>query len=97
MSSPQHFSNTNDLALATQIMQASFAEKNHVARSSSSPKHSKKMDSDAASVSSFGSSISMLKTKFHHSSSSYPREKSTKTLEQISQRNVLRNQVHIGI
>jgi hypothetical protein len=58
--------NPNDKSLAVQSMEASRAERTHVARNPFEPM---KKDADAASVSSFGSSISLLKDKFRSSSS----------------------------
>jgi len=81
-----------DRSLAAQIVEASHAERTHVA-SPKPKKHSKKMESDAASVSSFGSSIGLLKNKFHHSSSSSTAE--NKTLASM-QKKILRNQVNIA-
>lgn len=94
MAPESHFSNPffpNDRSLAAQIVEASKAEQNHVAVPK--PKKQKKMEADAASVSSFGSSIGLLRSKLHRpSSSSSPAEKKAPA---SMQKNILRNQVNI--
>jgi hypothetical protein len=85
-----HFSNPffpNDKSLAMKIVEASRYEQAHVASSKPSRKHNK-IDSDTASVSSFGSSVSLLKSKFRSSPSA------GKTSSSSSQKTVLRNQVN---
>ncbi|KAJ9139051.1 hypothetical protein NKR19_g7571 [Coniochaeta hoffmannii] len=95
-----HISNPldpNERSVAVQIMEASHAERTHVARNSRPAKPSNqaaKESSDAASVSSFGSSVSLLKNKFH-SSSSKKEKSSSPTSHSSSQKKILRNQVNI--
>ncbi|OIW32148.1 hypothetical protein CONLIGDRAFT_678563 [Coniochaeta ligniaria NRRL 30616] len=100
MAPESHFNNPffpNDRSLAAQIVEASKAEHTHVASSEPKKPSKKKMDSDAASVSSFGSSIGLLKNKFHHSSSSSSSSSADKKKTHAAsvQKKVLRNQVNI--
>lgn len=86
MSTPYSTSTFNDRSLALQIVEATHAERTHVAH----PKPSKK-DSDAASVSSFGSSITLLKERLHSAKDS----SAASTQSQRQRKDVLRNQVNI--
>jgi hypothetical protein len=93
MAPDSHFNNHSlpvDRSLAAQIVEASRAEHAHVARSSQADKSKK--DSDAASVSSFGSTIGLLKNKFH--SPSAPK-KDSPAPSSAMQKDILRNQVNI--
>lgn len=97
MAPEAHFGNPffpNDRSLAAQIVEASHAEHTHIA-SSKPKKHSKKMESDAASVSSFGSTIGLLKNKFHHSSAPSSSSSAERKAPASMQKKILRNQVNI--
>lgn len=94
MAPESHFSNPflpSDKSLAVQMVQASRYEQSHVAAAKPNKKHAnKKMNSDTASVSSFGSTASLLKTKFSSSSSTSAGKSSTGM-----QKNILRSQMNI--
>jgi hypothetical protein len=85
-------------SIAVRIMEARLDKRTHVSQSSA-PEQSKTKaaDSDAASVSSFGSSVGLLKSKFHLSSTTGKKKESSSSSSSASsmQRKALRKQVNM--